>query len=568
MMYNVLYHCLSLAVLIWTYLGSRGEKKKLATSLEVVYMMTALIIVSDCVWSVLDHYNFGNEPILYGVNMLYFIAEVVGIYTWALFVAKTLEAKWIENKGSVIVVSLPVVIIILMIITTPVTGFIFSIEDGKYVRGSLFYIVSLIKLGYLLAFSVYACTSASQEKQKYMKRKDKLLALYAIPVLVGGILQVVLGADLNCVAPVLGLAIIYKFGIANEAKDNVDLVKAIAKSYRATFIIDADNHTARALSSEGNYKQVATLTNTLSYEDVLSLSIKLNVMPEDRIRVERDFALSNVLKQLETKNTYTVIYKTNSESEQKLFNKATFMKAFSDMDRHELFLGIEKQEMRQLIVQEKEDLEEERENFERVKETFTTVIANVIEARDVDSGEHVLRVRSLTQYLCNQVMQDYPEYGLTPLKIRYITNGSALHDIGKIMIPDSILLKKGPLTKEEYEIMKTHCEKGCTILDKIPSDLDEEYAKYSREIVRWHHERYDGKGYPDGLSGDNIPISAQIVSLVDCFDALTSKRAYKDPVSKKDAFNMIYNEECGVFNIDLLDSFKKVLKQQYGKEFR
>ena len=136
-----------------------------------------------------------------------------------------------------------------------------------------------------------------------------------------------------------------------------------------------------------------------------------------------------------------------------------------------------------------------------------------------------------------------------------IASASALHDIGKIAIPDSILLKPGRLTEEEFEYMKSHTTKGGEILSSIKNVWDEEYGKVSFEICRYHHERYDGRGYPDGLIGDQIPLSAQIVSIADVYDALVNERVYKSAFSKEKAFQMIVTGECGVFSPKLLDSF-------------
>lgn len=556
MSYLILFHALCLAILILTYVGS--AKKQLSVSLETVYLMTAMIIVTDCTWSILSYFNCKDANLLYVVNIIYFIAEIAGVFAWALFSIQTLDIKFFNQKSGLVLLSIPLAIDVLYIVTTSMTGFLFVIENGEYVRGSLFFIDVIIKFIYLILGCGCALYCAAHENRVYLKKRYRLLAWFCGPVLIGGAAQAICGLDLNCVAPVLALVIIYKHGIANEAKDNGDLVKAIAGSYSAAFIINADTHEVKTLGAVDDYRRIARLTGSLPYEEVLDASVQLNVLPEDRIRVEREFALDNVLKELKTKNAFSLVYRVNSNSGQDTFNKATFLKAFSQEDRHEMFLGIEGQEIRQILMSDVDGLSEEKENFERVKETFTTVIANVIEARDVDSGEHVKRVKDLTQLLCNQLMQDYPEYGLDPLSIRYITNGSALHDIGKIMIPDSILLKPGKLTREEFDIMKTHTVNGVTILDNIPEDLDPEYLRYAKEICRWHHEKYDGRGYPDGLKGDEIPISAQIVSLADCYDALTSKRVYRDAIPRLKALNMINNEECGVFNMDLLDCLSKV----------
>jgi putative two-component system response regulator len=133
-----------------------------------------------------------------------------------------------------------------------------------------------------------------------------------------------------------------------------------------------------------------------------------------------------------------------------------------------------------------------------------------------------------------------------------------MHDIGKIAIPDSVLLKPGRLTDEEFDLMKTHSMKGCEILESIDYTQDPQYYKYCYEICRWHHERWDGKGYPDRLKGDEIPIWAQVTSIADVYDALTSKRVYKDAYTHDEAIRMILDGECGQFNPKLIEALLRV----------
>ena len=201
---------------------------------------------------------------------------------------------------------------------------------------------------------------------------------------------------------------------------------------------------------------------------------------------------------------------------------------------------------------------------EKLKESNTRIIdilGTVVECRNLESGEHVKRVKDFTRILAEQMMVDYPEYGLTQEKIDIIVSASSLHDIGKIAIPDSILLKPARLTKDEYEYMKSHTTRGCEVLNNVEGVWDEAYSKASYEICRHHHERYDGKGYPDGLAGEAIPISAQLVGLADAYDALVSERVYKSAYSEDEAFHMIVSGECGVFSPKLLECFRKTKKQ-------
>lgn len=206
-------------------------------------------------------------------------------------------------------------------------------------------------------------------------------------------------------------------------------------------------------------------------------------------------------------------------------------------------------------------LQSQTEELKKNNQRIIDILGNVVECRNLESGEHVQRVREFTRIMAVSMMEDYPEYKLTPETIDVIVSASSLHDIGKIAIPDNILLKPGRLTKDEFEAMKTHTTRGCEIIRNIENAWGDEYSRYCYEICRHHHERYDGKGYPDGLSGDEIPISAQLVSIADVYDALVNVRCYKDSFSKEKAYEMIVDGECGTFSPKLLNTFKKMRDQ-------
>ncbi len=203
-------------------------------------------------------------------------------------------------------------------------------------------------------------------------------------------------------------------------------------------------------------------------------------------------------------------------------------------------------------------LQIQADKLNRRNEGLVEILGTVVEYRNMESGEHINRVKGFTEILAYQLMEDYPVYGLTKEKIKMIVTASALHDIGKIAIPDSILLKPGRLTPSEFEYMKSHTIRGGEFLQNIKGIWDAEIQNLAYEICRHHHERYDGKGYPDGLVGDDIPIAAQIVSIADVYDALVSERVYKSAYSKEEAFHMIIKGECGVFSPRLLECFRHV----------
>lgn len=191
-------------------------------------------------------------------------------------------------------------------------------------------------------------------------------------------------------------------------------------------------------------------------------------------------------------------------------------------------------------------------------EIMVDALSSIIEYRSIESGQHILRIRRFTKILLEEVMRSCPEYQLQERDVTLIASASALHDIGKIAIPDSVLLKPGRLTPEEMDLMRTHAAVGCQILNTLGELGDPVYMRYARNICLYHHERWDGRGYPEGLSGEQIPICAQVVGLADCYDALTTTRVYKDAFSCSRAVNMILRGECGVFSPKLLECFKHV----------
>lgn len=196
---------------------------------------------------------------------------------------------------------------------------------------------------------------------------------------------------------------------------------------------------------------------------------------------------------------------------------------------------------------------EEREKNSRV---VTSIISHVVENRNGESGPHVIHVEQITEIILNRLTELTDMYKLSKEDKKQISLASALHDIGKIGIDEKILNKPGKLTEEEYEIMKTHTTIGAIMIHQVKMEEDDTLIQFAYEICRWHHEKWDGRGYPDGLKGNYIPISAQVVSIADVYDALVSERVYKKAYSHKKAIEMIINGECGEFNPLLIQCLK------------
>ena len=201
-----------------------------------------------------------------------------------------------------------------------------------------------------------------------------------------------------------------------------------------------------------------------------------------------------------------------------------------------------------------QELFESKKKLEKSNDFLVNALSSVVEFRSLESGEHVQRVKEFTRIMLKYLQMLHKEYQLTDEKIELMVNAAALHDIGKIAIPDSILIKPGKLTDEEYEEMKKHTIYGCQLLENFKQE-ENEFYQYCYNICRYHHERYDGKGYPDGLVGEKIPICAQVVSIADVYDALVNKRVYKDSFSTEEAIQMIHEGKCGKFSPVLLECF-------------
>ena len=200
----------------------------------------------------------------------------------------------------------------------------------------------------------------------------------------------------------------------------------------------------------------------------------------------------------------------------------------------------------------------ERQN--RLQIAVIDELASVIETRDINTGEHVMRTKRYVNIICNRLMEEdkYKEE-LTPENVKKIVSAAPLHDIGKIAVSDTILLKPGKLTKEEYDAMKIHSEKGGVMVQNFFDKFeDDSFAQEAYEIAMYHHERWDGKGYPKGLKGEEIPLAARIMSIADVYDALSSKRVYKEPFSPEESFDILLEESGKQFDPNIMEILKSI----------
>lgn len=209
----------------------------------------------------------------------------------------------------------------------------------------------------------------------------------------------------------------------------------------------------------------------------------------------------------------------------------------------------------EIVARQTEELRDQNRRLQELNQGMIETLATATEFRSGESGEHVRRIHDITHaFLTESPLKE--EY--TPEEIELIANASILHDVGKISIPDAILNKPGRLTTEEFELMKKHAENGDQMLTQIPQLRNLPFYSHARAIARHHHERWDGRGYPDGLAGDDIPVPAQIVAIADVYDALVSERVYKPPFPHEKAVAMISEGECGSFNPRLIKYFNDI----------
>lgn len=251
----------------------------------------------------------------------------------------------------------------------------------------------------------------------------------------------------------------------------------------------------------------------------------------------------------------------SSESNAKCIERAYDLGAVDYISRPFDALIVQKRAVNTIMLYAKQKklvglVAEQIQEKEKNNSIMISILSHIVEFRNGESGLHVMHINVITNILLRRLMQKTNQYKLSNEDISMIAVASALHDIGKISIPEEVLNKPGRLTDEEFAIMKNHSALGAQMLESIPLYPEEKLLKIAHDVCRWHHERYDGRGYPDGLKGEEIPISAQVVSIADVYDALTSERVYKSAFSHEKAMEMIINGECGAFNPILLECLK------------
>lgn len=212
--------------------------------------------------------------------------------------------------------------------------------------------------------------------------------------------------------------------------------------------------------------------------------------------------------------------------------------------------------LRQSLEEKSVQIREQSHKMIEMQSSVIEEMATLIEDRDANTGEHVKN----TKFYSVLIAKEMRERGLHPEEIdrhfiRMLGYAAPLHDVGKISVPDAILLSPKRLTEIEYEQMKTHTIIGAAIIRRMFREYDKEMVQMSAEVAQYHHERWDGGGYPVGLSGEDIPLCARILAVADCFDALVSKRVYKSAMPPEQAFSLIESEAGTHFDPEITEVF-------------
>lgn len=330
-----------------------------------------------------------------------------------------------------------------------------------------------------------------------------------------------------------------------------------------TILIVDDNGTLRALLRamfKGRYK-VLEATNgkealQIIAQDYQSIAIiLLDVMMPVMDGVET----LRILSEKKIINRIPVVFITAEESTD--VEKEGYGLGAADVIRKPFNNHIVVQRVKNLIelYRYKNRLEdmvrEQTRRLEEMHDRMFEVMCSVVESKEEESPEHVINVKKYSRLLAEKVCEKLPEYGLDKKQVELIAKASVLHDIGKIAIDDSVLKKTTRLNDDEMQLLKSHTTKGSEMVQEMADIQDEDYLKVCYEICRYHHEKYDGKGYPDGLKGEEIPIAAQIVGLADIYDKLTSDNLRRRAYGNKEAIRMIVDGECGEFSPKLMECF-------------
>ncbi len=347
--------------------------------------------------------------------------------------------------------------------------------------------------------------------------------------------------------------------------DDVELNRVILK--------EAFSKEYDILEAENGYEGLEKITQNRSEMAAIFLDI---IMPEmDGFSVLQELDYAGIIKEIPlflitTETTDYVVEKAYDYGAVDVIQKPFNLLIIERRVKNILELFQKRKHLEALYNQQKAAIGDINLNAHENGWNVAAALSTAIKSRAGCASSQTSRIHNITAYIAKMMSLKHPEYSLTDEKIRAIAQAAIIYDCGKIAIPDAILAKpaaKGRLTPEEFEKVKNHTVEGFNLVKRI-SGMNEPFKTYALEICRSHHERWDGGGYPDALKGSEIPMSAQIVSIVDVFDALVSPRIYKNVLSKEDALKMINDGECGAFNPDLLECFNSIADEIYEKFYK
>ena len=340
--------------------------------------------------------------------------------------------------------------------------------------------------------------------------------------------------------------------------------RLFADMYYSAYLLDFEENNFAIYKHHDEY--AGGLIEFENYDDYFDDWVEEDVFEPDRDMVKAFLKTENIKEKLQTNDEFFLRYRDISLGRIEWFKliiikgdkENTVALGVVNIDKEVKKEQEEQKRLEELVNERTKELNEKNAELQATNEGIFEVLSETVEGRDKESGEHVKRVAAFTNILAKEVKKQLKEYNLSDVEIEKISLASKLHDIGKISVPDAILLKPGKLTKEEFEVMKKHTIEGAAILEKLTGIWKDDYLKTAIDICKYHHEKWDGKGYPEGLKGDDIPISAQIVSIADSFDALTNERVYKPAYTCEQAFEMIMTGQCGAHSEKLLKCFDAV----------
>lgn len=351
----------------------------------------------------------------------------------------------------------------------------------------------------------------------------------------------------------------------------------LSKETNKIILVIDDSELSRALieNTFGKKYIVKSLNNGKSglefirkHKDEIVAILLDRVMPEmsglDMLRIMRNEKLGEDIPVflITADNSEEVMYEGYDLGVQDIIEKPFIPYFLKRRVENIIELYKTKKDLKDTIEYQSQIISKKIEELKKINSSVIETLILAIEFRSEETGQHVQNIRNLTYKLLSKLKDLGYESckDFTENEMDIISNASTLHDIGKIVIPDVVLNKPGRLTPEEFEIMKTHTLQGAELIARIPNVGNEALFKYAYDICRHHHERWDGRGYPDGLKGNEISIWAQVVALADVYDALTSSRCYKKAFSKEESINMITTGQCGTFNPDLIKAFLEIEK--------